>query len=273
MIPLGGGESLDLAEAHEIAAEYGAELILLAGEFESGKTTLLVELYSKFLAGPIEGWLFAGSKTLIALDKRHFPTRYASGNAAATTERTQPEHEGLIHLRLVKGERTISLFLTDLRGERFEHVRDGAPASDEVPYVARANQTLVLVDGEKIRDLALRQSAIHNARLLIGGLTETGGLARGRPMAIVLTKRDLVNAEGRDWFTQQAGSLADFASERGAATSVMTIAARPASAPDDPECLEGVVRWLTEEVPRAIPSVESAPLPTDRHFWRLLSAP
>ena len=160
LVQLGGDESLTATEAHEFAAEHGAAVILLAGEFEAGKTTLIVEMYSRFLDGPVDGWLFAGSNTLVALDKRHLPTRYASGNAAATTERTQPEHEGLLHLRVVKDERTVPLFFTDLRGERFEHVADGVAAADEVPYAARANRTLVLIDGERIGDLALRQTAI-----------------------------------------------------------------------------------------------------------------
>lgn len=272
VVQLGGGESLTTPEAHDIAAEYGAEIILIAGEFKAGKTTLMIELYSRFLEGPVGGWLFAGSRTLVALDKRHLPTRYASGNVAATTERTQPEHEGLIHLRIVKEERTVPLFFTDLRGERFEHVTDGVPAAGEVPNVARANRTMVLIDGEKIGDVALRQTAMHRGRQLIGGLTELGGVTLGRPMAIVLTKQDLVDADQLKWFAEQARPLAEFACERGADASIMTIAARPDSAPDSPQGLEHVVTWLTAQMPKSADEPDPLVNPADRQFWRLTVA-
>ena len=268
-LTLEGGESLSSAEAHTVAAEYGATTVLLAGESESGKTTLIVELYARFLEGPVNGWKFGGSKTLFALDRRHLPTRYASGRSKATTERTQPEHEGLLHLRLAKNGRMLSPFLTDLRGERFEHVADGVPASTEVPFVRQAYHTLILVDGQRISATSTRQQAIHRARQLIGGLTESDAVPTGRPMAIVLTKRDLLATASFKWFEAQAKGLASFASSRGAIPTVMSLAARPDANPDSPEGLERMLSWMSEEEEALEADIAgSDDGSTGRQFWR-----
>lgn len=271
LVQLSGGESLSVVEAHDAAAEYGARVVLLAGEFEAGKTTLIVELYARFLHGSFAGWMFGGSQTLIALDGRHFPTRYRSGREIPATDRTQPEHEGLLHLRLSQGSRHVALFLADMRGERFEHIIDGVPVQEELPLAHRADRTMILVDGAKLADATLRQDAIQRARLLIGGLTDESGLAPDRPLAIAITKRDLVDEPGLAWFDEKAAELSTFATERGARPMVMHVAARPEDASETPQNLAEVLDWMTAEGEPGLPKVGFASQPDDRLFWRFSS--
>ena len=87
-------------------------------------------------------------------------------------------------------------------------------------------------------------------------------------MAIVLTKRDLVDADQLTWFSDQAGLLAEFASTKGVVASIMTVAARPAATPDSPEGLDELLRWLTEQSTLAVEEPASSILPSDRQFWR-----
>lgn len=268
MVHLAGDAALTPAEAHDVASEHGARLVLVAGEFEAGKTTLGVELYGRFLLGAYEGWKFGGSHTLIALDKRYFPTRYASGREKAVTERTQTGHEGLLHFRLASDGREFALLLSDYRGERFENIIDGASVQEETPIARRADATLVLINGVKIADSKLRQESIVRTRLLIGGLTDGGGVTRGRPMAIVLTKADLIDEATAQWFNTRASELSSFATERGAIPTLFHVAARPDDSPDDPVNLEQLFNWMVNPPVNAVEAPAYTPEPAHRLYWQ-----
>ena len=244
-VHLGGDDSLSTLEADQLAGEYGATVVLVAGEYESGKTTLLVELYGRFLIGPFCGLKFAGTRTLDAFDKRHFPTRYDSGWQAPTSEHTSDEDMRVLHLRLWNGARHRVLMPTDIKGEFFERVIDGRDVQEEVPIAHRADKTLVLIDGASISDTSRRQQAMQRARLLIGGLTEEGGLQGGRPLAIVLAKQDLLDSESQSWFDENVSALVEQAQNRGAGpVDVIQIAARPDDDPDNPRNLEAILNWI-----------------------------
>jgi hypothetical protein len=267
-VQLGSDVALSVSEADDVAGERGATVVLVAGEYEAGKTTLLVELYARFLHGSFDGWAFAGSRTLMAFDKRHFPTRQASGRSTPTTERTQDEDMRVLHLRLASGPREVVLMPSDIRGEFFEHLIDGAPVADEVPLAARSDKVLILINGAKIADGYQRQEAMMRAQMLVGALTEKGGVSRGCPTAIVLAKADLVDEAGLRWFEEEAARLQEWARERGVQASVLLVAARPDAAPDEPEHLEEILRFLVELAP-VVTDRSVAALPDDRAFGRL----
>jgi hypothetical protein len=74
---IGGDQALSISEAGEITASRPSTVVLVAGDYGSGKTTLVVELWAQFLSGAFHGWQFAGSRTLAAFDRRHSPSRLA----------------------------------------------------------------------------------------------------------------------------------------------------------------------------------------------------
>jgi len=267
-VQIGGDTSLTMQDADPIAAQYGATLVLIAGEQESGKTTLLVELYGRFLLGPFSGLRFAGSETLDAFDARHFEVRYDSGKLAATTSRTQEEDMRVLHLRLSDGVRQRVLLPSDIRGEFFEHIVNGQPVAQEVAVASRADKTMVLVDGEQVADLSTRHLATRNARLLIGGLTDAGGLQSRRPMAIVLTKADKLAAEPLRWYHDHVHELEDWARERGAdPVCSFDIAARPEDDPGRPRNLDEMLMWMWETSSRQTEKHSSGGQAGDRIFW------
>src|SRR5262249_34294375 len=112
-VELGGGESLTLPLADQVATRYGAQVVLIAGDFQSGKTTLLAELYGRFLRGPYEGWSFAGSDCIRALDMRYHGTREGSGLAHPDVPRTEDEEMRLVDLRVDRGGTHVPLMLSD----------------------------------------------------------------------------------------------------------------------------------------------------------------
>lgn len=267
-VDLGGDQSLSLHEADSLAHQYGATVVLVAGEEKSGKTTLLVELFARFLHGRFDGYAFAGSATLDAFDARHFEARVKSGHSHPTTKRTQEEDMRLLHLRLVKSAEQRALMLTDVKGETFEEVMHGQPVGVQIPIAPRVDKAIVLVDGRKVRDPQVRQIVIRNARTLIGGLFGTAeGLRKGTPVMIVVTKTDLLGPAELAWFDDNVRSVVELAANRGAGpVELHRLAARPHEDPEAPIGLEVILRWIWEDdAPRA--TVPTSARPDDRVFW------
>ena len=263
-----GDASLDLTDASRVAAEIGAIVILLAGAHDAGKTTLLVELYAQFLDGPCRNLRFAGSKTLDALDYRQFASRLGSGNEVPNTERTGETDMRLLHLRLSdqKGNHK-ALMPSDLKGELFEDLIAGVDSVDSIiPLARRADRTIVLVDGERIADPALRQSATLRVRQLIGALTESGGLCLYNPLLIALSKKDLLDETSVAWWDVEAQGLVEHARRRGL-TNVerMEVAARPANH-TAPIGLVDLLEWMWASIDRLPVTAPKVAPPSDRVF-------
>ncbi len=268
VIELGGGESLTLPQADHLANRYGGQVVLIAGEFQSGKTTLVAELYGRFLKGSYDGWSFAGSDCLRALDRRYHGTRESSGLTHPDVPRTEDEEMRLVDLRLHRSGKRLPLMLSDIRGELFDGIVGGGPVATIVPLAARADQLVVLIDGKQIADDFKRSVALTWSKQLIGGLTEAGGIGVGTPTAIVLSKADLVDEDHLQWFAKEAESLRELALERGCGPSeIFTVAARPDASPHEPVDLPPLFAWLTSG------RVEASKVPTNdkrvgRSFWR-----
>jgi len=267
-VELGGDDSLTLPQADRLATAYGSFVVLVAGEFQSGKTTLVAELYGGFLRGRYCGWSFAGSDSLYTLDRRYHTTRAKSGLDHPDMPRTDEEEMRLLDLRVHGGRRILPFMFSDVRGEFFDNVSQGAAVENEVPLAARSDAVLVLVDGEKVGDRYLRTETLQLTRLLIAGLTEEGGLAPDTPLAIVLAKKDKLDETDTVWFVDQAQRLQEFAAVRGCApVEVFLTAARPDESPHAPLGLDSLFEWLCED--RAQP-LELPPEEADqvRSFWR-----
>lgn len=265
-IALGGETALTLAEADSLASRRPCRVILVAGDSESGKTTLVVELYARFLLGPFEGTSFGGSCTLRALDDRHHPSRAASGGTRPVTKATRNE-EGmrLLHLRLRRYELIRELLISDIPGELFHNVIDGTPVATEVPLAARADVCLVTIDGALLASTSERFRTMTRARLLLGGLFDQQGVALGTRTVLVVTKSDLLSAETLEWTRMKTSELCEWASNDGIDASVVLAAARPE---------RGQVQGLDEVLDAIFPEPQIddisqvKPLGTDREFWK-----
>ena len=267
-VELGGGESLTIPLADQTATRYGAQVVLIAGDFQSGKTTLLAELYGRFLKGPYEGWSFAGSDCIRALDARYHGTRESSGLAHPDVPRTEDEEMRLVDLRVERAGTRVPLMLSDIRGELFDSIVEGAPVEEAVPLAARADKLVILVDGEKVADSFQRAGVASWYMQLIGGLTEPGGVPPGTRTAVVLSKADLVEEENSQWFTAEAQKMRALAAARGlAASEIFSIAARPDLSPHEPLELPPLFEWLLAEESAKTMSSDSG-RGQGRSFWR-----
>jgi hypothetical protein len=249
VVRLFGATALSPPEADDIAAVRGATMVLLAGEAEAGKTTLLVSLFELFRQGPLDEVRFAGSQTLMAFEERAWPGRAASGVNEPDTERTV---EGLrfLHLLLHRDGQLRDVLLTDIWGEPFENIIEGDASTEAVPLVGRADVAIVLVDGERIANLALRQDTVRRARMLVGGLTENGALREQARLIVALNKTDTLTNDDRTWWSEHRDEVAEPARRHLSDVHLIDIAARPAKVPHTPQRLGELLRAVLEPTKR-----------------------
>src|SRR5688572_22970922 len=70
MVELPDGLAFTPVTAARITANRLTRVIVVAGDRDSGKTTLVSALFDKFQEGPFAGYLFAGCRTLRGLERR-----------------------------------------------------------------------------------------------------------------------------------------------------------------------------------------------------------
>lgn len=266
LVSLQSGDSLGLSQANDLRAKRVCRFVLVAGEVDAGKSTLLVELFGRFLKGPYEGWSFAGSSTLSAFNRVHAPARESSGNEQPLTPRTADEGMQFLHLAISDGSRR-DLLLSELSGERFKAVIDGAAVDDLIPIAKVADRCLLLVDGDRMSSTSVRGRLFSRARRLVGGLTEADGLPPGSELLILASKADLWRDSARDEVEAECDSLVDFAQERGLRARWVALAVRPEDA--TPEVgLAAVLDWMLDSEVETDPTGPNLVVPAGRRYWQ-----
>lgn len=278
-VQLPHGSELTLSEAASLARELTTRVVALAGAVESGKTTILTCLYESFRKGPVAGHQFAGSRTLLAFEKRCHPARMDSGRANATTDRTRQVETRLLHLKVLAddGSPPRHLLLTDISGETFRQARDFAAEVQKLSVLKRADHLAILVDGAKVVSTTTRDAAVTNARSFLKRALGAAMIGKKTVVEVIHSKMDLVQS------AQDASSVLsyidatedrfrqEFSSHLGA-LHLFRIAARPSGdvlpfAYKIPELLDAWVREsrLFGELARPIPPSTSRQF--ERFTW------
>lgn len=201
-IALASGEALDEREVARFLRWRPAHFITIIGDSSSGKTTLVGELYTSFLRGPFAKLYFAGSRTLIAFERRVHGSRAESGAVSPDTARTSIA-DGLLHLHLgLRADngvgRRVDLLLSDRAGETYRRARDNTSLIAELIELGRAHRIVLLLDGAKLADPFARDNALQSVRQTLRAFTDNGALGTKSHVQVVLTKADVVRrAEDR----------------------------------------------------------------------------
>lgn len=198
LINLNFGEDLSMADCRSITRSDMTRVIVLAGEVESGKTTLLASIYNHFLNGPYANCLFAGSSTLLAFERCCHDARLASGRHKTKTERTK--HKGefrFLHLKIKdkNSELSQNILFTDVSGELYRGVRDSAEECKKHLIFNRADHFVLLIDGEKVCDPILRGKSISDATHLLRQCIDSEMLNNKSIVDVVFTKLDHLTVE------------------------------------------------------------------------------
>jgi hypothetical protein len=271
LVAVPGDEALTLQEAGDLMARHPVNVVLVAGEAEVGKTTLVAELFARFLFGRFGPWSFGGSETLRAFHIRLHPSFAESGAGTSTTERTADEEMRFLHLDLSRDGEGHNIIASDGKGEYFENLIDGSPVAQEVPIAGRVNRCLIAIDGSRLNDPTLRDSTMSHARLLLRALRGPEGIPPECPVALVCTKWDCVDGQSREAVLTRLNALA---TAQDGNVVVLTASVRPGPPAADVDGLLELLEFIasaphTDAAPITASGPGSTPPPSvGRHFWR-----
>lgn len=196
LVPLSSGEALDASEVDVFLRWRPATFVTIVGDRDSGKTTLVSAFYDRFLRGPFAGHIFAGSRTLVGLEKRSHYARVDSGRAKPDTPRTSIS-EGLrffhfaVRSAVPPADRT-DLMLSDRAGETYRQARSNSDLIAELIELAQADRVVLLLDGARIAEAVTRAGAIQAVRQSLRAFLDGGGLRQQSIVQVVTTKIDLL---------------------------------------------------------------------------------
>jgi hypothetical protein len=197
----------------------------------------------------------------------HAPARESSGMSLPDTARTSDEGMRFLHLRL-SSDRHSDLMLSELSGERFKGVIDGAPIKDQVPIAEAADRCLVLVDGNLMMTASTRARVYGRARRMLGGLTESGGLPSKTPTLVLATKADLWQPVAEADVREESERLVAFGRERGLEASWVALAARPTRDMSPEIGIPEVIAWMLEQDQTTDVQSGAPPYLAGRRFWQ-----
>lgn len=267
------GGVLRLDESSELANAFPARVVLMMGEQDAGKTTLLAEVHHAYLKAPFAGFIFAGSRTLIGFEQRCFLSRLESGQPEEDTERTKSSDIRLLHMALAP-EATpdihTHLLFTDVSGERFRDIRSSVEEAKELaPLVRRANDIVLLIDGDRLTVAKTQMATQSNAAVLLRCLLEAGGLGDESSLHVVVSKWDFVVARGAQDTAEKLEQTIRKAT-RSLVPHFHRVAARVTNQVDVAPGfgLDGLVKaWMRPHVPAASRSIAAFTVPDDGRWY------
>ncbi|MCF5653112.1 hypothetical protein GIV49_26700 [Pseudomonas syringae] len=176
-----------------------ASIVAVVGERNGGKTTLISEIYERFLRGTFAGTCFSGSWSLSGFEMKNFQSRAESGAERPDTPRTSAR-DGLrfFHLAVADLENLQSrtdLLISERAGETYRDVRDIPARATEMLELQLAKAIAFVVDGERILNDRKRTEVFASARSIVRALIETGTIRPGVKLQFVTTKYDLLDGD------------------------------------------------------------------------------
>lgn len=254
---------LSFGEALAVTPRRGARLVMLMGEVGVGKTTVMVELWTRLVGvAAIADYRFAGSRNVMAFEERAYLSRMAAGVETAATARTHyGENEGLLHLAVARPDgRRVDLLFADYSGERYEFVRGGHPALTELPWAPRADRVAVVVKGSALCNPGTREVETNNSSRLLLQLRQQGAVHPGARFAVILARDDQVDEKAFTAAEARLDNLVQLAKEFDPAAALIRVAARPRDG-SDPYGLDELLEWLCGDDPPPVPGRFLTPRP------------
>jgi hypothetical protein len=201
-VSLPSADLLSVEDADALLRWRPANLVAIIGERKGGKTTLLAELYERFLRGPFGGQIFAHSLTLLGFEQKSYQSRASSGDAKPETPRTSAR-DGLrfFHLGLVPQDLSAArtdLLVSERAGETYRNVRDRPAEGLSLTEVVKAKTVAFILDGERLADDRRRAEAFASARNMLRALADAGAIPTSAEVQLVTTKFDLIASDDQE---------------------------------------------------------------------------
>lgn len=276
-LPPSGMLSIDDADA--LLRWRPASLVAIIGERNGGKTTLVTEMYERFLRGPFAGTLFAHSLSLLGFERKTFQSRAESGAELPDTPRTSKQ-DGLrmFHLAVadeIDFSRT-DLLISERAGEVYREIRDQPARASELLEVRKASSVALIIDGQRVLNDRLRAEVLASVRNVLRALADSNVIDPRAQVQLVTTKCDLLDADAatsaRNALTEfEERTIASYASRFASIAAFRTAARDPKGLVEPARGLAPLLRsWLR---PRAKPAIDALTPPVftsefDRLFLR-----
>lgn len=191
---LWGSLSLDVEDVRVLMGMKQMQLVGVLGTPAAGKTAALVSLYLLLSHGKLEGFQYADSLTLMALEeitqgaRRWGPA--PPNEMTARTEQADGRSAGFLHFQLrQEGGRLIDFIIPDLPGEWSDALIETNHV-DRLDFLRSTDVIWLFVNGMELRQPAQRMRAISRAKSLLRRVTEMMGDGMP-PVKIVVTHADL----------------------------------------------------------------------------------
>lgn len=193
MLP--SSETLTIEEADQFLRWRNAAVIAIVGERNGGKTTLIAEIYSRFLNGSFADTLFCHSLSLRGFEKKCFQSRAESGALHPDTPRTSAQ-DGLsfFHLALSNASdlKRQDLLISERAGEIYREIRDKPQRATGMVEIRKASFIVLIIDGERVAAARKRHEVFASVRNIIRALVDTGNISAQAQIQLVTTKCDLL---------------------------------------------------------------------------------
>ena len=187
--------ALGVDEVRALMRNEYCHVIGLLGEPDSGKTACLASLYLLLARNMLDGFRYADSRSLVALDEVSRGARSWDGGmpeqVTAHTVQTDDRSAGFLHVKLVRDldSARLHLLIPDLPGEWSTSLIDNN-RTDRWQFLRSAEVIWLMVDGTSLAEAKQRLNLIHRTSRLIDRLVAL--LSPDMPaLRIVVTRYDL----------------------------------------------------------------------------------
>lgn len=258
---------LSIEDADAILRWRPASLVAVVGERNGGKTTLVTEIYERFLRGPFAGTLFTHSLSLLGFERKSFQSRADSGAEIPDTPRTSKQ-DGLRMFHLAVADesdlRRTDLLVSERAGEVYREIRDQPARAAELLEVRKAATVALIIDGQRVLDDRRRAEVFASVRNVLRAFTDSGVIDPRAQVQLVTTKCDLLEpdraAAARDALGEfEERTTASYAARFATIEAFRTAARDPRGAIEPARGLAPLLRsWLR---PRPEPAVEAPTMP------------
>ena len=194
------GKKLTADQATQILQSHPAQVVVLGGMVESGKTTLLARIFEMFQCKCVAGHRFTASQTLVGFDQLSWHSTMECGAANPTTEHTSRSENNLfLHLRVQPEDGSapaIDLLVADIPGEIFPEAVAEESVLRNLCALARADHLVLFLDGEVLCDPMNRHDPCGKVFDFVHYALQTKQIGQRTVLHLVISKCDLLPKDG-----------------------------------------------------------------------------
>ncbi len=193
---LPSGKKLTVTEATQILQSRPAQVVVLGGMVESGKTTLIARIFEMLQNNSVANHNFAASRTLAEFDKLSWHATMESQGASPTTEHTyRSENNHFLHLRVRAVDNTLTakdVLVCDIPGEIFPEAVAEERVCLELCALRRADHLVLFLDGSVMCKIHERHDPCGKILDFVDRAMQTGQIGHHTALHLVISKCDML---------------------------------------------------------------------------------